>query len=268
MISNFLKAKYYWERSECELAFYHLNEVLTGDGHAHAIYWTQTEVGHEMQLPFEIAVTNLLLTEGALALPFNKAFVRLWKALPLQYLVLVVFQRTQGIGRNMVIGELFSQAAICGLLSTNINDYDLSGKVVLNPTAYPLVVELLGGEFFIKLIEQATAESAWQRLIAPDAALVINLFLYAVFHRERPLHGEMILVRLERIANSQGLFLQTFSNHLRALFAEVSLHESLVSIGMRIDQLVNASLCLKEFDEALVSRQFEPFVRRYFRVDN
>jgi hypothetical protein len=268
MLNDFIRARYHWERGEREPALALLNAVLAGGELDPSYYLTNNEVEHALLLPFEIAVTNILLTEDVLLVPFDIAFARLWNALPVQYLITVLGQRSLDRERDAKIIDLLSQGAATGLISTNTSDYDLSGKVVLDPYAYPGVVEFLGGDAFLAIVEQATAEDAWGRSIAPDAALVINLFLYAVFHRERPVRGEMILIRLERIADSHGAFLQALAEHLDGLLAHKALYAPLVSIGMRIDHAQNPSDCLREFAEAVGFRQFEPFVRRYFPFDH
>jgi hypothetical protein len=268
MLNNFIRAQYYWERGESEPALSLLNAVFVGDEPDRAFYWTNTEVEHELLLPFEIAVTNILLTEDVRRVPFDIVFTRLWNTLPVQYLILALVQWSLDRERDDKIIDLLSQGAATGLVSTNASDYDLSGKVVLDPYAYPEVVEFLGGDAFLAIVEQATVEDAWGRSIAPDAALVINLFLYAVFHRERLVRGEMILIRLERIADSHGPFLQAFSGHLDRLLTHKALHAPLVSVGLRIDQAQNPSECLWEFADAVRSHRFEPFVRRYFQSNN
>lgn len=154
------------------------------------------------------------------------------------------------------------------IASTNADDYYLSGKVVLDPNEYPEIVEFLGGDDFLGIVERAIAEGAWSRSIAPNAELVLDLFLYSVFHREPSVQGEMILVRLDRIADSHDAFLRAFSAHLGARRADPASHTPLVSVGMRVREAPSASVCLEEFAEALSSRRFEPFVRRYFPFDD
>jgi hypothetical protein len=264
MLDNFLRARYYWDRGESAKAFSYLNKVLSGGVPDQVFYWTPSEAKHQAGLPFEIAVANILLTEEVLLHGFDIAFTRLWRAFPLQYLILILAQRQLDRQRDVMIVNLLSQAAASGLLSTDADDYDLSGRVVLDPEAYPEIVDLLGGAAAVRLIEQASVEGAWTRTVATNAELVIDLFLYAVFHREPSIQQDMILGRLDRIADSHGSFLRAFSEHLGRRLADPDSHVPLVSIGMRIDHTLDAARCLREFTEALVSRRFEPFVMRYF----
>lgn len=263
MINNIIRARYHWDRGESEQAVGHLNQVLSGGGDAPGFYWTASEFAHQAGLPFEIALANILLSEDVLLCPFDAAFARLWNELPLQYLILALSQRQLDDEHDAPLVELLLRAADVGLLSMSANDYDLSGRVVLDPDAYPQVVHFLGGQDLIARIEQASAGDAWTHQIAPDADLVIDLFLYAVFYRE-PRGPGMILGRLERIADSHDRFLEVFLTHLRARLADPACHGLLVSIGMRIERMTSASTCLEDLVDALASRRFEPFVARYY----
>lgn len=264
MLDSFLRARYHWDRGESEMALGLLDKVLSGGESGRAFYWTPSEVKHQAGLPFEIAIANILLMENVLLRPFDVIFARLWNALPLQYLIQILAQRQLDRERDAMIVRLLSEAAASGLLSTSADDYDLSGKLVLDPDAHPEIVDFLGGTATIQIAEQAAAEGAWNRSIAPNAELVIDLFLYAVFHREPSIRREMILARLDRIADSHVVFLRAFSEHFAARIEDPNSHEPLVSIGMRIGQTPSASACLERFAEALVSHQFEPFIMRYF----
>jgi hypothetical protein len=264
MIHNFIRARHHWDRGESEQAINHLNQVLSSNEAEPGFYWTASEVTHQAGLPFEIAVANMLLTEDVLLCPFDAAFARLWNALPLQYLILILSQRQPDEEHDAPVINLLLRAADSGLLSMSASDYDLSGKVVLDPEAYPQIVHFLGGQAVISKIEQASAGDAWTHQIAPNADLIVDLFLYAVFHREPTVQPTAILGRLERIADSHDRFLAAFSAHLRARLADPTSHAPLVSIGMRMEQAANASICLEHFMQALGSRQFEAFVERWY----
>ena len=264
MLGDVLQARFYWDCRDKEAAFDRLQAVLAGGEGRRAFYWTPLEAEHQAGLLFETAVANILLSEDVLTVPFDVAFARLWEALPLQYLILVLFQRPLDREGDAQIVRLLSTAATQGLVSVEAEDYDLSGKVVLDRDAYPELVEILGGDAFVDSVRQAAADDAWGRNIAPNAALVLDLFFYSVFHREPSTQGEMILGRLERIADAHDAFLSAFSAHLAAELPDWASHARIVSVGMRINLSVDAMVCLREFADALASRVFEPFVRRYF----
>jgi hypothetical protein len=264
MLGDVLRARYHWDRGDHKLAVGYLNRVLGGGEAGDAFSWTASESMHQATLPFEIAVANLLLTEGLLVHDFDVAFVRLWSSLPLQYLIVILSQWSLDRDRGVQIVDLLSRVAASGMLSVSANDYDLRGKVVLDPEAYPEIVDAVGPTL-VETITRAAADGAWNRVAAPNADLVIDLFMYAVFHREPNNQPEMILARLERLAESHADFLRALSVHLDRWMAEPGVHQPLVTIGMRVEQAENATACLEQFAEALVSRQLEPFVERYYR---
>jgi hypothetical protein len=262
MLDNLLRARYHWDRGESENAFGHLHRVLGARDGDEAFLFTASEAKHQAKLPFEIAIANILLTEDVLVDGFDAAFIRLWRALPLQYLIVILSQRSLDRAADAAIIDLLAQAAQSGLLSNRADDYDLSGKVVLDPEAYPEIVEFLGGS---SVVQRASADDAWKQQIAPNADMVIDLFLYAVFHREPSTQPEMILDRLERIAGSHEPFLKAFSTHLATRVGDLACHQPLVSVGMRIEGAHDATTCVEQFVEVLASRQFEPFVARYYQ---
>jgi len=263
-IRSLLVGKYHWERGELALALQRLNEVLARDEANRAFYLTSTEVEDYARLSFENAITSILLDDSQRMLPFDEAFAQLWSALPAQYLILVLAQRALDRALETRLKNIFSEAASQGLLSHRVEDYDLSGKVVLTQDAFPELVGLLGSEEFLATVRRAVEEDAWSRFIAAKPELVFNLFLYAVFHRERPIHREMILIRLERIAEDHAPFLSAVARALRDCFDNKLNHEEIVSVGLRIEGAQNPSSCLQDFYIALSARKFETFVERYY----
>src|SRR6185436_19958909 len=109
MLSNSIRARYHWERGESEPALGLLHQLLAGDEQAPAFYLTPAEVERDLPLPFEIVVTNILLTEEVLSIPFAVAFSRLWNALPVQFLITILAQRSLNRARDAEVFDLLRQ---------------------------------------------------------------------------------------------------------------------------------------------------------------
>lgn len=256
----FLEARDHWELRNPAPALAGLQKLLGSD--ESAFYLTPAEVSAYADLSFENAVTSILLEEGPLYVSWDRAFERLWRALPAQYLVRLLMQRSLDPTTDARIRDLCVDAARQGLLSENDEDYDVSGRVVVNADAHPELVAFLGGADFLAAMRQAEADGAWSRFVALHPEHVALRFFYSAFHAERPMLGEMVLMRLERIADCHETFLRAALAQLRE--ADRSTHAELVRYGMRIQGARDPSACIHELHEALVTRTLEDFVARYY----
>lgn len=264
VLAPLLEARYHWERGETAQGLQRLNEVLAGGATGTAVYLTETYVEAYSALSFENAVSSILLEEGHLRLPREVAFEQLWRALPAQYLILLLSQWVLNEEPGPHVRELLLEAAAQGVLSERVDDYDVSGRVVVTPEAHPELVAYLGGEPLLARMRQAEEEEAWSRFLGSYPELALELFFYAVFHKERLPLGEMVLIRLERIAECHERFLQASAARLSALLGQGSAHAELVTVGMRLDDVSDPTACLRDFLGAVEGRGFEAFVGRYY----
>lgn len=262
MINLFLRGKYFWESGNSNAALSLLQEILANENRQDAFYIPDRSINYYIPYSFENAVSSILLDENELLIPFESAFERLWNIFPTQFLVLILHQKLL-TSTHINVTHILHEAAFKGLLSNDFNDYDLSGKVVLRRDDFPGTFDAVAGDFLYRQIFIASQKKSWISFAKDNPVLLINLFLYAVFHREREWNQEMILIRLERISETHTTFLNLFNKALSNCLNHSREIETLVKIGMRMENIADPSQCLHEFIKAIRDRTFEEFLTLY-----
>jgi hypothetical protein len=262
MLGDLLQARYRWHRGELEFACAHVNAAIDPVSPAFAL--TESEYERYRGKLFDVFLADVLLGENILVVPFAFAFAKLWSALPIQALVWIASQRRLDPAQDSQLISLFHEAAAEGLLSTDVQDYDVSGKVVINPAQDQGLIDFVGGSAFLGRIERAANEACWARMAANHGDRIVDQFLYNVFHRESTPSATMISIRLGRIVDDFLPFLDAFRRHAEQRLSEDRTQEArFVSLGMRIETPEPAT-CVREFFESARSHQFDGFVERYY----
>jgi hypothetical protein len=258
MINAFLRCKNLWDKDLPDAALEQLNRVLADDSHPTTFYVPQSFIDHYRSSWFENAVIAILVDENRLLVPADAAFEKLYNLFPAQYLVNAAVDLGRALGPGAQ--DLLRDAAATGLLSCSSDDYDVSGRLVVTKDDHPELWELLGGDRLAGEVYRSGASHAKEDVFSKRPELLANLFLYAVFHRERPLNRDMVLIRLERMADSHREFLSSGADVMSRYLERPEEHEEIVKIGMRLEGIGDSSKCLHEFVETLRSRDFERFV--------
>jgi hypothetical protein len=126
MLGDLLEARYRWHRREIELACAHMNAVFDSASPAFAL--TEREYERYRGKLFDVFLADVLLAENILVVPFAFAFAKVWSALPIQSLVWVASQRRLDPVQDAQLVSLFQEAAAEGLLSTNVEEYDIRAR--------------------------------------------------------------------------------------------------------------------------------------------
>jgi hypothetical protein len=261
---HILQAKYHWDRGEFATAQSQIDAALADGDLEKSVCWTKNDLKRQSRLPFETAIANLLLEDGALILSFADAFTRIWASLPAQYLILILTQIHLDPVSDRSIASCLIESAQQGLLSFRRDDYDYTGKVVIDPEKQGDLVNFIGEDQVKKLIDAPDKDANWKQWLGRNETVALDVFFYLVFHREPKSRPAMIQARLDRVGESGAELCELVLDILPKEIACGRDLRSLVHIGLRIEAQHDAQTCLLELEDSLRRRSFEPFVRRYF----
>jgi len=264
MINIFLKGKYFWESGDSSVALQLLNEILKGDEYEETFYVPSRFISSYIQFSFENAVSSILLNEDQLLIPFELAFEKLLNTFPAQFMILVIQQKELERVASSSLVKTVAQAASKGLLSYKADDYDLSGRLVLRREDNPELFNFLGGDRLHSNMNYAIQNKLWNSFVSENPDLLINLFFYAVFHREKQVNKEMILIRLEQIAEIHSDFLCLSNEAIGNYLNQHEELEDLVKFGMRLEHVTDPAKCLNDFIKVNRSQNFDEFLNVYF----